>query len=186
MKFRRRREARTNYKSRIALVSSGLDRITVRKTSRKIVSQIFRYDEKGDVALLYADSSELSAFKWPSRSNRPTAYLLGLLLAKKIKADSKLKSAEFILDIGLSSPVKNSIPFVFAKGCIDGGIKLRSGISIDEKTYNCSDAKYAKELKEKDPEKYKKQYSAYIKAGIEADALGSLFNKTKELILNAG
>jgi large subunit ribosomal protein L18 len=185
MKFRRRREAKTDYKSRLAIVSGGLDRIVIRKTSRTLVSQVSRYSEKGDVTLAQANSSELAAFKWPARSNRPTAYLLGLLLAKKIKADGKFKDGEFVLDIGLSAPVKNSIPFVFAKGCVDGGMNLRNGIKIEENVYNCSDSKYAKELKEKDPEKYQKQYSEYIKAGVDATALGSIFKQAKELILNA-
>ncbi len=89
-----------------------------------------------------------------------------------------------MLDIGLSSPVKNSIPFTFAKGCVDGGLKLKSGIQLDEKSYNGTNT-YAAELKKEDEAAYKKQYSAYLKAGINPEAMGKLFAETKEKLLKA-
>jgi large subunit ribosomal protein L18 len=179
LKFRRRRGAATNYKKRFALVKSGINRIVVRKTNKRVIGEIVGYEEKGDKVLAYADSNELKKYNWPSRSNRPTAYLTGMLLAKKAKA---LAKEELILDIGLSSPVVNSVPFVFAKGCADGGLKVRSNLKIDEKVYNYSNTTYAKELKEKNPEAYKKQYSEYLKNNIQVDALHSLFNQVKEKI----
>ncbi len=180
IKFRRRREAVTNYKKRLEMVKSGLDRIVLRKTNTRILAQVARYSPKGDVVLVQADSNELSTYKWPGRANRPTAYLTGLLLAKKYK---DAKSREHILDTGLASPVKNSIPFVFEKGCIDGGMKVRSGVKMDEKTYNASDSKFASELKSKSPDKYKKQYSAYIKEGVDPESMQKLFNEVKEKII---
>ncbi|MCL4553437.1 MAG: 50S ribosomal protein L18 [Candidatus Marsarchaeota archaeon] len=184
MPLRRRKEAKTNYTKRFAMVKSGLDRIVVRRSNTRIIGQAAGYLEKGDAILVYADSKELAKYKWPARPNRPTAYLVGLLLARKVKADQALASAEFILDIGLASPVKGSIPFVFAKGCIDGGIKMRSGMELSESIYNCSDVKYMKELKEKSPEKYNRQYSQYIREGIDAGKLGLLFSQAKERILH--
>ena len=84
--FRRRREALTDYKRRLALVKSGMDRVVVRKTNKRIIGQIIRFNEKGDVVLSSADSNELrKAYGWPSRRNKSTAYLTGLLLAKKAK-----------------------------------------------------------------------------------------------------
>ncbi len=128
LKFKRRRQGITNYKKRLALVKSGLDRVVVRQSSRKVLGQIVRYEEKGDKVVATADSAELQKqYGWPSRSNRATAYLTGLLLAKKAKAGE----AELVLDTGLSSPVKDSIPFVFAKGCIDGGLKIIGNIEIE-------------------------------------------------------
>src|SRR5271155_87377 len=146
IKFRRRREAITNYKRRLELVKSGLDRIVLRKTNKRILAQVARYTPKGDIILAQANSNELAQYNWPGRSNRPTAYLTGLLLAKKYE---KAKDTEHILDIGLASPVKNSIPFVFAKGCVDGGMKIRSNITLEEKTYNASNTKFVTDLKSK-------------------------------------
>ncbi len=180
LKFRRRREALTNYKRRLELVKSGIDRIVVRKTNKRILGQIARYTPKGDLILAQANSNELAKFSWPGRSNRSTAYLTGLLLAKKY---AKGAHADHILDIGLTTPVKNSIPFVFAKGCLDGGMKVRGNIVLDEKTYNGTSTKHIAELKSKNAEKYQKQYSTYIKNGVDPEHIHKLFNDTKEKLM---
>lgn len=180
VKFRRRREALTNYKRRLELVKSGIDRIVVRKTNKRILGQIAKYTPKGDMILAQVTSSELSKFNWPGRSNRATAYLTGLLLAKKYQKGAQ---GDHILDIGLTTPVKNSIPFVFAKGCIDGGMKVRGNIVIDEKAYNGSATKHIAELKAKSHEKYQKQYSAYIKGGVDPEGIHKIFNEAKEKIM---
>ncbi len=178
--FRRRREALTDYKKRLALVKGGHDRVVIRKTNRRIIGEIIRYQENGDVVVAYADSINLARkYGWPSRSNRPTAYLTGLMLAKVAK--SKANGNDCILDIGLSSPVKNSIPFVFAKGCLDGGLKLRSGIEIKEDIYNYSNTEYAKTASES--EGTVKQYGKFLKDGIKLDSLGRMFEETKKKII---
>lgn len=175
LKFRRRREALTNYKKRYALVKSGSERVIVRKTNMRILGQIAKYSEKGDIILASAESNELKKFNWPSRANRSTAYLTGMLLAKKAGEGKK----EHILDIGLSSPVKGSIPFVFAKGCVDGGLKIKGDFKIDEKIYDGSNVKGLEGLKEKN----KHQHSAYSDKGINITSLNKMFNETKEKIM---
>jgi large subunit ribosomal protein L18 len=171
LKFKRRRQGVTNYKKRLALVKSGLDRVVVRQSSRRILGQIVRYEEAGDKVLASADSSELrKQCGWPSRSNRTTAYLTGLLLARKAKA----KEGELVLDTGLSAPVKDSIPFVFAKGCIDGGLKIIGNIEIDEAAYGAERmVKYAEALAKK--QKDAKHFAAYEKVG----SLPELFKEAK-------
>ncbi len=178
IKFKRRRESKTNYRKRLALVKSNMCRIVVRKSNKRIFGQIIKYEEAGDKVLSYAGSEELKKFNWLSRANRATAYLTGFLLAKKAKSISE----ECILDIGLSQPVKNSIPFVFAKGCVDGGLKVHGSFDINTKVYDLSENNYAKEMKEKDPEKYKKEYSSYIKAKVEPESLHALFEEVKKKI----
>lgn len=179
VKFRRRRQGLTNYKKRLALVKSGLERIVVRKTNKRIIGQVVRYDGKGDFVVASADSNELAKkFGWPSRRNRPTAYLTGMLLAKKAKS-----GAEVILDIGIAVPVKNSIPFVFAKGCIDGGLKVRGTLEVPENMFDCSQiAKYADMLK-KDQNAFKRQFSGYSEKGVAPETLPKLFNEVKAKIL---
>jgi large subunit ribosomal protein L18 len=174
LKFRRRQEGITNYKKRLAYVKSGLDRVTVRKTNSRILGQIARYGERGDLIVASADSAELTkTYKWPSRSNRTTAYLTGLLLASK----SKEKGKELILDIGLSSPIKDSIPFVFAKGCIDGGLKILGNIQVDEKSYDVSRiVKYAEALGK--GQAGSKHFSGYSKES-KIEALPALFKEVK-------
>lgn len=180
LKFRRRRESLTDYRKRLNLVKSGMDRIIIRKTNKRIIGQVSRYEEKGDRTVAYADSNELRAMGWPSRSNKPTAYLTGMLLAKKIGKSESQK--EHILDIGISSPVKGSVSFVFAKGCIDGGMKLRGKFDIAESEYNYSNSKYAAELKSKNPERYRLQYGAYIENKTEPESLHKLFVEVKQKI----
>ncbi len=180
LKFGRRREALTNYPKRIALLKSGLERVVVRKTNSKIIGQVIAYDEKGDKVRASVDSKELVKLGWPSRCNKPTAYLAGLLLAKK--AD---KNKEYILDIGLSVPVKGSIPFVFAKGCVEGGMKVRGNFDMEEEVYNGSlISKYAEALKN-DKEKYMRQFGGYISKGIQPENLPNLFAQIKEKIIKA-
>jgi large subunit ribosomal protein L18 len=179
--FKRRRTALTNYKHRLALVKSSLDRIVIRKTNRRIIAEVVHYEEKGDRVIKYLDSSALAAYKWPPRSNRATAYLVGILLAKTLSKTAGNKS-EYILDIGLSSPVKNSIPFMFAKGCTDGGLKLRSGIEVDEKVFGLT-SEYAQKLKKENEATYLKQFGGYLKGGFEPASLNTLLNDVKEKIL---
>lgn len=170
LKFKRRRQGVTNYKKRLALVKSGLDRVVVRQSGRRVLGQIVRYDAKGDAVVASADSAELAKqYGWPSRSNRATAYLTGLLLAKKAK-----REGELVLDTGLSSPVRDSIPFVFAKGCIDGGLKIIGNIEIDEKAYGAERmVKYAEALSKS--QKGTKHFGAYGKV----ESLPALFKEAK-------
>ncbi len=179
VKFRRRRSGTTNYVKRLALVKSGLERIVVRKTNKRILGQIVKYGEKGDSVTASADSTELAKkYGWPSRRNRPTAYLTGLLLAKKSKS-----KGEAVLDIGITTPISGSIPFVFAKGCIDGGLKLRGSIEVKEEAYNATRiSKYAELLKAK-PEEAKRQFGAYAAKSVDVQSLPKLFNEVKEKIL---
>ena len=182
VKFRRRREGVTNYAKRLALVKSGLERVVVRKTNKRVLGQVVKYEEKGDKVVASAESGELARkFGWPSRSNRSTAYLTGLLLAKKAKT-----KGELILDIGITTPIKSSVSFAFAKGCVDGGMKLKGSFEIKEEMYNASlTAKYAEQLKAK-PEQLKKQFGGYIAANAQPETLPKLFNEVKEKILKSG
>ena len=177
-KFRRRKEGVTNYKKRLALVKSGLDRVVVRKSNRRIIGQLVRYEEKGDAVLARADSGELKALcGWPSRANRPTAYLTGLLLAKKAKGAGE----SVVLDIGLSSPVEDSIPFVFAKGCADGGLELTGTFEIAESVYDATGiVKYAEALGKSQPDAaHFKEYAKETKV----ESLPELFKKAKEKLM---
>ncbi len=171
LKFRRRMEGKTNFVKRLAFVKSGMDRLVLRKSNKSISAQVVRYDEKGDKVICSANSKELEKLGWPSRSNRPTAYLLGLYIASKM--DEKDRKKEHVLDIGLSSPVANSIPFVFAKGCKDAGIGLRSNIEIDDSYYN---AKSISTYNESKPNKNGNQFGKYEKV----DQLNTLFNDIRE------
>lgn len=181
LKFRRRREAKTNYRKRLALVKGNMQRVVVRKSNRRILGQIIGYSEKGDIVSCTADSRELDKIGWHSRGNRATAYLTGMLLASKV--DAKERGKDYILDIGLGSPVKDSIPFVFAKGCVDNGLKIRGTFEVEEKVYNFTNvAKHAEELKKSNEVAYNRQFGGYVKEKAAPEAMPKLFAEVRDKI----
>ena len=180
MKFRRRRQGLTDYRKRLELVKSGLQRVVVRRSNKRILGQVVAYEERGDRIVASVDSRELEKLGWPSRNNRPTAYLSGLLLAKKASPKAE---GELVLDIGIAAPVRGSVPFVFAKGCIDGGMKLKGTLEIKEEQYNGTlIAKYAAQLGN-GSEALKRQFGAYMAKGNEPGSLPALFGQVREKIL---
>ncbi len=78
--FRRRREGRTDYQKRLALLKSHKPRLVVRKTLRTVIAQVVKFSEKGDTVLASADSRMLSEFGYAGKRNTPSAYLTGLLV----------------------------------------------------------------------------------------------------------
>jgi large subunit ribosomal protein L18 len=167
----RRRSSQTNYKRRIALLKGGMPRIVIRKTNKRIIAQVVSYSETGDKTIAYADSNELIKEGWPSRANTPTAYLTGMLLAKKGKG---IIEGPVVLDIGVHKPIKSSVIFAGAMGAADGGIKLLGNIEgSDERIKGAHIAAYSKEGKN----------PSYKKEGIDASRITELFEETKKKIM---
>jgi large subunit ribosomal protein L18 len=178
----RRKRALTDYKKRIELLKSGLARVIVRKSNRAISMQIAEYDSGGDRILHSVNSKELKAFGWEPRGNIPTAYLTGLLLAKKAKA--AMKDRELVLDIGLYRPIKGTVIFAAAKGSVDGGINIISNIEFDAK--RLSGAHIAEYSVKGDAlaKASKSQFTAYEKAGFEVSKISEKFEEVKKKILS--
>ncbi|EQD66371.1 50S ribosomal protein L18P [mine drainage metagenome] len=177
MKVIRKRRAQgvTDYKKRLTLLKGGLPRVVIRRSNRGIRMQIAEYEVNGDKILATANSNELSKFGWMPKRNTPTAYLTGVLLAKKAKG---IESKEFVLDIGLYRPSKASILFAAAKGAMDSGMGIRGNIEFDEKRifgHHISD--YSKKLGNESVE-----FSTYRKKGLDVGSMEALVNKVKEAI----
>ncbi len=120
VKYRRRREGKTNYHDRIKMLKSGKNILIFRKLARTIVGQIVMFNEKGDIILTSVNSKELEKYGWKgSKNNLPAAYLSGFLLAKKAK-DQK---GELVVNFGIINPTKGCAKYAFLKGAIDGGLK---------------------------------------------------------------
>src|SRR6266705_172831 len=76
--FRRRREGRTDYKLRRALVRSGKPRAVVRVTNKYVYVQITDAELRGDIVRAAASSKELAKMGWKGASgNIPSASLTG-------------------------------------------------------------------------------------------------------------
>ena len=155
---RRRRENKTNYKTRLALLKSGEHRIVVRKTLKHIIVQITKYEPKGDKVLFTISSSELKKLGWKySTSNIPSAYLVGLLAGKKAQ-ENKIKKG--ILDLGVSFSVKGSRLYATLKGLIDSGLEIPSSednFPNEERISGKHIADYKKNEINKDFEELKKK-----------------------------
>src|SRR3989344_7695497 len=96
--FKRRREGKTDYAKRLALLKSGKPRLVVRKTNRFVIVQVISWTEKGDQTVACATSKALGNFGFQGKSNSPSAYLTGLLCGVKAKAKGV---GEIVLDVGL-------------------------------------------------------------------------------------
>lgn len=97
-KYRRRREGKTDYYSRVRLVQQDKDkynspkyRFVARITASKVITQIIYATLKGDRVLVAADSSELKRFGLKAGlTNYASAYATGLLLARRLLTQLKM------------------------------------------------------------------------------------------------
>ena len=174
--FKRRRKNLTNYRKRLALLKSNVSRLIVRKSNKAVTVQCIGFTPTHDEVLAFANSKELSKYKWKPSANLPSAYLTGYLCGKRAKA-AGVKSA--VLDSGLHTPKAGSFLFAAVKGAKDAGVEIPVGeIEFSEERISGKHiADYAKEIAGSDA--YKKQFSHYIKAGIKPEEIDKLFNDIK-------
>ncbi|MFH1106726.1 MAG: 50S ribosomal protein L18 [Candidatus Micrarchaeota archaeon] len=125
--FRRRREGRTDYAKRLALLKSGMPRLVVRKTNRHVTVSITENGEKGDRTVVSRSSAALEKLGFKGKCNTPSAYLTAMLCAKEA---AKKGVKEAVLDIGLHKATKGSLVFAAAKGATDAGIAVSLGNEI--------------------------------------------------------
>lgn len=185
VKYRRRREGKTDYRVRLKLLKSKKLRFVVRRSLNNFIIQVIKYNPDGDITLLTIHSRILyKKYGWLGhRGNLPTAYLTGLLAGLEAK---KKGITEGILDMGRYSKTKGNSIFAALKGLIDAGINIPHSPEIfpDESRIRGEHiANYAKLLKENDPEKYKKQFSRYLKIGLDPEKLPDHFEEVKNKIL---
>ncbi|MBI5223113.1 50S ribosomal protein L18 [Candidatus Micrarchaeota archaeon] len=122
--FRRRRDGKTNFAKRLALVKSGLPRMVVRRSNKNLLVQFVTFDPKGDKTLLSFDGFHLAKnHKWISKRNVWTAYLVGLAAGKMAQ---KKGVKDFVFDMGLYTPSKGSVVFAALKGAVDSGLTSTS------------------------------------------------------------
>lgn len=126
VQYRRKREGKTDYKKRLALLKSGLPRLVVRRSNKGIQAQIVEYEENGDKVIATVHASELAKHGWKGATgNIPSAYLTGILLANKAKMTN-----DVIVDIGLQKHHPGGRLYAVAKGAIDAGLKVRIGEDV--------------------------------------------------------
>jgi len=180
--FRRKREGKTNYKKRIALLKSGRPRLVVRKSLLNITAQLVEYKPEGDKVLVSANSRELLKLGYKmSRGNITAAYLTGMLLGQKAK---KKNIKQAVLDIGLNKRVKGSRVYAALKGAVDSGMDLPCSEEVfpsNDRIEGSHISDYAEKLKKENSEAYQKQFSLLIKNKVED--IKKHVKETKEKIL---
>jgi large subunit ribosomal protein L5e len=154
VKFKRRRQAKTDYHARKRLVIQDKNkyktpkyRFVVRITNRDIICQIFSSDMTHDVCMLAAYSHELPRYGLKvGLTNYAAAYCTGLLLARRVnkklgldyagqeeadgeeyhvEADPEGKAPfRALLDVGLRRTVTGARLFGALKGACDGGLDI--------------------------------------------------------------
>jgi large subunit ribosomal protein L5e len=225
VKFKRRREGRTDYYARKRLIIQEKNkyntpkyRMVVRFSNKNITTQIVYARIEGDVVVAAAYSHELPRYGVKvGLTNYASAYATGLLLArrllKKLKLDGvyagakEANGAEFhvedvegqpgaftaYLDVGLARTSTGAKLFGALKGAVDGGlniphsVKRFPGYNNEKKEFKADVhrrhilgvhvADYMKMLKGEDEDAYKRQFSQYIKHGLTAETIESVYKK---------
>ena len=182
--FRRRREGKTNYTQRKALLTSGIPRLIIRVTGGHTIAQLTESAPTGDRVITSANSKELiKKFGWKGGSNNiPASYLTGLLAGKRANS-KKMKKA--IADIGLRRISKGSRIFCTLKGVIDSGLDIPHNKEIlpeESRIKGEHIAEYAKQLSS-NPDQYKTRFSQYLSKGLKPEELPEHFEKVKNQIL---
>jgi large subunit ribosomal protein L18 len=183
VQLRRRREGKTDYQARKALVVSGKLRLVTRASNRNTNVQIVVAKPKGDEVLVAANSQELTnLFGWKAPTgNIPAAYLTGLLCGLKAKSKGV---KEAILDIGLVAPTKGAKVFAMLNGVLDAGIEVPHSEEKIVKDRNKGEqiAKYAKNLGA-GSDAYNAKFSAYLSQNLAPEKLPEHFSKVKADII---
>jgi len=154
VKFRRRREARTDYYARTRLILQDKNkyktpkyRMVFRKTNRDLICQIVAADIDHDRVIESAYSHELPQFGVKAGlTNYSAAYCTGLLLARRVNAkfnlnyegqtnvdgsffeveptDGESHPFQAFLDVGLARTTTGARIFGALKGACDGGLNI--------------------------------------------------------------
>ncbi len=184
--FRRRREGKTDYRSRRALVLSRLPRLVTRGTLKHTIVQIIKAETTGDQVIVSAHSRELvKTYGWKDNcGNLPAAYLTGLLCGFRAVVHGVKKA---VLDIGLRSPSRGVRVFAALKGVLDAGVMVPHSESMlpdDPRISGQHIVDYASQLSS-NPEAYHQKFSKNLSRGLRPEQLSEHFSSIKEKIISS-
>ena len=181
--FRRRREARTDYRLRKKLIISGSLRLVVRKSLKYINLQIVEAKFEGDSVLAHAGTIELKKFGWKGGTgNLPAAYLAGFLVGKRAVAMGKTSA---IVDFNSYKITASNKLYAALKGAIDAGLSIphdKKVVPDNKRVSGAHIASYADAMQKADPAKYAAYFSQYLAGGIAPEKLAEHFEETKKRI----
>lgn len=186
VKYRRRREGKTDYQARRTLAISRRPRLVVRPRLRNISVQIIRSEPEGDYVEVSTSTHELvGKFGWKGGGeNTPVSYLLGLIAGYKALSKGVETST---LDIGLRRPTKGARVFAVVRGAVDAGLGVPHSEEVlpsDERIEGRHIARYGEMLSE-DPDAYQRKFSKYLERGLRPEDLPEHFKTVKAKIEEA-
>merc|ERR1712109_150405 len=201
VKFRRRREGKTDYFARKRLVVQDKNkyntpkyRMIVRSSNTDVTCQIAYARLEGDIVIctgLLLARRILQKFKLDSVYEGNT-NVDGSMYAVEDNDDGP-GAFRACLDVGLARTSTGAKVFAAMKGAVDGGLdiphseKRFPGYDAESKELNADVhrahifgghvADYMRHLIEEDEDAYKKQFSRYIKNGVTADGMEDMYKK---------
>jgi large subunit ribosomal protein L18 len=185
VKLRRRREGKTDYHARKAMVISERPRLVPRFSAKNVSIQIIISKVSGDEVVAAAHSKELNKqYGWKAPTgNIPATYLTGLICGFRA-INKAVKNA--ILDIGLITPSKGSKIFAALSGIIDAGIDVPHDEKkiLKERLEGTHIATYGSSL-EVDSNVYSAKFAKYLEQKISPKNLPEHFSKIKSNIINS-
>ncbi len=123
--LRRRREGRTDYRRRLALLKAREPRAVVRRSLGSTRVQFVDSTAAGDIVVASAVSKDLVRYGWDGPTgNVPAAYMTGFLAGRRAAA-AGVKEA--VLDIGLHTPTRGGRVFAALRGILDAGVSVPHG-----------------------------------------------------------
>lgn len=183
--LKRRRQLKTDYRLRLALLRSGKPRLVVRRSHGNIHVQVVAYQSSGDSVLLEESATKLRTYGWKGHcGNLSAAYLLGLLAGKKAH---KSGIASAVLDLGLQASTKGNALYALAQGCRDAGLEVAVSESIAPDAGRITGAHvaaYAAQLKG-NAAAYKKQFSSYLRNSLNPEDLPRHVEEVRKKIAEA-
>jgi large subunit ribosomal protein L18 len=183
VQLRRRREGKTDYQARKAMVICTRPRLVTRPTIRNVNAQIIVAKQKGDLTIVSANSHELiKKYGWKAPTgNIPAAYLTGLLCGLKAKTAGV---NEAILDLGLINPTKGARVFAVLHGVIDAGVEIPHGQEKIAKDRSKGDhiARYARNLSD-EQQVYQAKFSKYTAGGVTPEKVAEHFSQVRAAIV---
>ena len=125
LRFKRRRNAETDYHRRSRMLRGGVPRAVVRVSNTQVTCQLVAYDPEGARVLeSITGKSLVTSHKWPSDASRksvPASYLAGFAMATSAISSGH---SQAIMDIGLAASSSGNRAYAALKGMIDAGMDI--------------------------------------------------------------
>ena len=130
LRFKRRRNGKTDYRRRLRMLRGGVPRAIVRVSNTQVVCQLAQFDPEGARIVASVSGSNLTTYGWPagaSTKSIPACYVAGYALGKSALSAGHDSA---ILDIGLAASSPGNRIFSALRGMVDAGLDVPYGEGV--------------------------------------------------------